>query len=181
MIPAENWCKTHDQKLLAIVEDFMTLQHYLEVCQFEVLILTNHNNLRLFMNTKSLSFRQVRSVLKLSWYYFQIHYHQGKANLVVDALLHFHQRSQSEEKELQAENIEIIHQLQSSLTNASVSGLSSSCHKSRRQAENLLPLHQVLICGNYIFPRLCQFWEKIRQELTGKQLYQQVCIAVLSL
>ena len=63
------------------------------------------------MNTKSLSFRQVRLAQELSWYHFQIYYRQGKANPAVDALLCFYQKSQSKEDKLRAENIEIIPQL----------------------------------------------------------------------
>ncbi len=57
MIPAETQYETHDGKLLAIVEAFKTWRHYLEGCKHEVLVLTDHNNLQRFMNTKSLSFR----------------------------------------------------------------------------------------------------------------------------
>ena len=60
MIPAQTRYKTHDQELLAIVEAFKTWYHYLEDCKFEVLVFTNHNNLRWLMDTKSLSSRQVR-------------------------------------------------------------------------------------------------------------------------
>ena len=60
MIPAETRYETHDGELLAIVEAFKTWRHYLEGSRHEVLVLTNHNNLRQFMNTKSLSSRQVR-------------------------------------------------------------------------------------------------------------------------
>ena len=60
MILAETRYETHDAKLLAIVEAFKNWCHYLENCQYEVLVLTNHNNLRRFMDTKSLSSRQVR-------------------------------------------------------------------------------------------------------------------------
>ena len=70
MIPAETWYKTHDQELLAIVEAFKTWRHYLEGCKFEVLVLTDHNNLRRFMDTKSLSSRQVRWAQELSRYHF---------------------------------------------------------------------------------------------------------------
>ena len=59
MIPAETCYETQDSKLLAIVEMFKNWCHYLEDCQYEVLVLTNHNNLRQLMKTKSLSFRQV--------------------------------------------------------------------------------------------------------------------------
>ena len=60
IILAETRYKTHNAKLLAIVEAFKTWRHYLEGCKYEILILTNHNNLRWFMDTKSLSSRQVR-------------------------------------------------------------------------------------------------------------------------
>ena len=53
MIPAETRYKTHDGKLPAIVEEFKTWRHYLEVCKHEVFILTDHNNLRRFIDTKS--------------------------------------------------------------------------------------------------------------------------------
>ena len=159
MIPAETRYKTHDQELLAIVEAFKTWRHYLEGCKFEVLVLTDHNNLRRFIDTKSLSSRQVRWAQELSRYHFRIDYRQGKANAAADALSRFPQRSQSEEEELRAENTQILHRLQSSLTNASLSGLSLSGHNigSQTEAANLSPLHQVLICGTYVLPRLCQF------------------------
>ena len=44
MISAKTRFKTHDGKLLAIVEAFKTWRHYLEGCKHEVLVLTDHNN-----------------------------------------------------------------------------------------------------------------------------------------
>lgn len=49
---------THDGKLIAFIETFKTWYHYLKGCKHEILILTNHNNLRQFMDIKSLSLRQ---------------------------------------------------------------------------------------------------------------------------
>ena len=100
MIPPETRYETHDSKLLAIVETFKTWRHYLEGYKHKVLIFTNHNNLRQFMDTKSLSSCQVRWAQELSWYYFWIDYYQGKANSALDALSHFPQRSHDEEKKL---------------------------------------------------------------------------------
>ena len=57
MLPAETRYETYDGKLLAIVEGLNTWRHYLEGCKNEILILTDHNNLRRFMDTKSLSSR----------------------------------------------------------------------------------------------------------------------------
>ena len=60
MIPTKTRYETHDGELLAIVEAFKTWRHYLEGCKHKVLVLNDHNNLRWFMDTKSLSSRQVR-------------------------------------------------------------------------------------------------------------------------
>ena len=60
IIPAKTWYKTHDGELLAIVEAFKIWRHYLKGCKYEVLVFTDHNNPRQFMDTKSLSSRQVR-------------------------------------------------------------------------------------------------------------------------
>ena len=58
-IPAETCYETYDDELLAIVEVFKTRQHYLKGCKYKVLVFTNHNNFSPFMDTKSLSSRQV--------------------------------------------------------------------------------------------------------------------------
>ena len=60
IIPAETRYETYNGELLAIVEAFKTWRHYLEGFQHEVLVLTDHYDLRRFMETKSLSSRQVR-------------------------------------------------------------------------------------------------------------------------
>ena len=147
MIPAETRYETHDGELLAIVEAFKTWRHYLEGSQHEVLVLTDHNNLRRFMETKSLSSRQVRWAQELSRYHFQIDYRQGKANGAADALSQYPQRNAEEEDAFRAENVKILHRLQSSLTNASFSGLTFS-------ELNLSPLHQVLVCGTHVLLQL---------------------------
>ena len=74
MISVETRYKTHSSKLLAIVEVFKTWKHYLEGSRHEVLVRTNHNILQQFIDTKSLSLRQVCSNQKLFCYYFQIDY-----------------------------------------------------------------------------------------------------------
>ena len=63
------------------------------------------------MDTKSLSYRQVRWAQKLSCYYFQIDYRQGKSNGAADALSWYPQRSVEEEKTLRAKNVKILHRL----------------------------------------------------------------------
>ena len=70
MIPEETQYKTHNGKLLAIIKAFKTWHHYLEGCKHKVLIFTDNNNLCYFMDTKSLSSRQVHWAQKLSQYHF---------------------------------------------------------------------------------------------------------------
>ena len=148
MIPAETWYKTHDGELLAIVEAFQTWRHYLKSYKHDVLVFTDHNNLCRFMNTKSLSSQQVCWAQKLSRYHFRIDYCQGKANVAVDTLSRFPQKSQDKKDELQAKNGQILHCLQNSVTNASLASFSLSA---------LSHLYQVLICETYVISQLRQF------------------------
>ena len=117
------------------------------------------------MNTKSLSSRQVHWAQELFQYYFQIDYHQGKANAAADTLSRFPQRSQDEKDELQAENSQIFYCLQNSLTNASLVGLSFP---------SSLPshLHEVFICDTYVLPQLRYFWNGLQRELAFEGPYK---------
>ena len=166
MIPVETRYETHNGEFLAIVEAFKTWRHYLEGCKHKVLVLTDHNNLCQFMDTKSLSSKQVRWAQELSRYNFRIDYCQGKAHTTVDALSRFPQQRQDEEDELWAENGRIFHCLKNLLTNASLAGLSLSSSSS-------LPshLHQVFICVTYVLPQLRQFWQDLQKKLAQKEPY----------
>ena len=75
MILAQTRYKTYNGELLVIIEAFKTWKHHLKESQHEVFILTDHNKLRRFIETKNLSSRQVRWAQKLFPYYFQIEYH----------------------------------------------------------------------------------------------------------
>ena len=149
MILAKTRYKTYNGELLAIAEAFITCWYSLKSCKHKVFVLSNHNNLCRFMDTKSLSFTQVCWAQKLSKYYFRINYCQGKVNGATDALSRFSQRNKNEEEKFRAENTQIFHRLQFSLTNATSSGLSILA--------SLLPLHQVFICGTYALPQLRRF------------------------
>ncbi len=171
MIPAETWYETHNQELLAIVEAFKTWRHYLKGCKYEVLVFTDHNNLRQFMDTKSLSSRQVRWAQELSRYHLRIDYCQAKANVEADALSRFPQRSQAEEKTLRDENSQILHRLQTSLIRNNIACLSLSGQTS---AADLSPLYQVLIYGTHVLSCFCQFLTRLRVELAHEGPYQLI-------
>ena len=138
----------HNVELLAIVEAFKNWHHYQKGCQYEVLVLTNHNNLCRFMDTKSLSSRQVRWAHEQSRYYFYIDYCQSKANGAADTLFCYPQRSQSEGEILQAENTRNLQHLQFSLTNARVSSIPPT---------HVAFLKHVIICGTHTLLDLYHF------------------------
>lgn len=112
MIPAKTWYKTQNKKLLAIVEVFKTLCHYLESCKHEVLVLMNHNHLRRFMPTKNLCSRQVRWAQELFQYHFCINYCQSNFNGATNALSQFSQQSPKEDVVLWVKNTQILYRLQ---------------------------------------------------------------------
>ncbi len=170
MILAETQYETHNGELLAIIEVFQTWKHYQEGCKHGVLVLTDHNNLQRFRDTKSLSSKLVRWAQELSRYHFRIDYWQSKANGAADALSWYPQRSAEEEETLQAENTKILHRLQSPL--ARVSGLSiSGMSVPGTKQQVLSSLHQVLIYGIVVLPQLRQFWDIIRSELADEGPY----------
>ena len=76
-----------------------------------MLVLTNHNNLRWFIDTKSLSSRQVRWAQELFYYYLRIDYRQGKANGAVRALSQYAQQNTEEKKTFRAKNVKIFYHL----------------------------------------------------------------------
>ena len=80
MIPAERNYETHDQELLAIVAVFKQWRHYLEGSLYPVEVLTDHNNLKSFMNVKQLNGRQARWAMRLSGFDFVVQHRAGKYN-----------------------------------------------------------------------------------------------------
>ena len=119
MIPAETRYDTYDGELLAILETFKTWKYYPKSSHHDVLMLTNHNNLWQFIDTKNLSSKQVRWAQKLFCYHFQIDYCQNKANGGVNALSQYSQWSVKEEETFWAKNIKIFYHLQLSLAKVS--------------------------------------------------------------
>ena len=125
----------YDNELLTIIEIFKTWRYYLKISWHKVHIFNNYNNLQRFMDTKSLSSKQVCWAQNLSHYHFQIDYCQGKANRAADALFQYPQQNVEKEKTLQAENIKIFYYPQLSL--AKISDLFINY---------LSFFHQILIC-----------------------------------
>jgi hypothetical protein len=79
-IDAEKNYETYDQEMLAIVGAFKHWRHYLEGATHAVRVLTDHNNLKGFMNLKALNGRQARWATFLAAFDFEIEHRPGKSN-----------------------------------------------------------------------------------------------------
>jgi hypothetical protein len=77
---------THDVELAAVVMALRTWQHYL--LGNVVHIYTNLKNLKYIFTQPDLNMRQRRRLKLIKDYELEVHYHQGKANVVADALSH---------------------------------------------------------------------------------------------
>jgi hypothetical protein len=86
MIFAKMNYETHDQKLLIIVECFKHWRHYLKKNYHAMKILIDHNNLKKFMNMKTLNERQIKWVMRLINFNFIIKHRFEKINFVDDSL-----------------------------------------------------------------------------------------------
>ncbi len=72
----------HDQKLLVIVAMFKHWWHYVKDSHHTVEVLTDHNNLKNFMNVRELNERQVRWIIRLLICNFEIAHRSEKTNLI---------------------------------------------------------------------------------------------------
>nr|KYP69532.1 Transposon Ty3-I Gag-Pol polyprotein [Cajanus cajan] len=79
---------THDLELAAVVFTLKIWRHYLYGSKFEVF--SDHKSLRYLFDQKELNMRQWRWLEFLKDYDFDLSYHPGKANVVVDALKEGH-------------------------------------------------------------------------------------------
>ena len=71
-------------KLVAIVFALKAWPHYLYGEQFEVF--SDHKSLKYIFTQRDLNMSQHRWMEYLKDYYFTLHYHPSKANVVADAL-----------------------------------------------------------------------------------------------
>lgn len=78
--PAERNYATSDQELYAIVWSFKHWRQYLEGSRYRVEVLSDHNNLKLFMQQPKINGRQARWCLYLTPFDFVILHRSGKTN-----------------------------------------------------------------------------------------------------
>jgi len=82
MIDVERNYETYNQKLLFIVAMFKHWWHYVKDSYHTVEVLTDHNNLKNFMNVQKLNERQVRWIMRLLICNFEIAHRSEKTNLI---------------------------------------------------------------------------------------------------
>lgn len=82
--PHEENYPTYDLELAAVVFALKIWRHYLYGAKFEVF--SDHKSLKYLFDQKELNMRQKRWMEFLKDYDFELKYHPGKANVVVDAL-----------------------------------------------------------------------------------------------
>ena len=75
---------TYDLELAAIIFALKSCRHYLYGKQFEVFL--DHKRLKYLFTQKDLNLRQWDWMEYMEDYDFELHYHPGKTNVVVDAL-----------------------------------------------------------------------------------------------
>lgn len=72
--------QTYDQEMFAIVACFKRWRHYLEGAQHPIRVLSDHFNFKTFMEGKELTAKQVRWLMYLSGFDFQLEHQPGKKN-----------------------------------------------------------------------------------------------------
>ncbi len=89
MIFAEMNYETHDQKLLIIVECFKHWRHYFKKNYHTMKVFIDHNNLKDFMNVKTLNERQIKWAMRLISFDFIIKHRFEEINFVDDSSRRF--------------------------------------------------------------------------------------------
>lgn len=182
MLPAERNYETRDAELLAIVEDFKTWHHYLEGAAHKILVLTDHNNLKKFMETIGLSGRQIGWAQELSRYDFKIDYCPGTKN-PADALSR-PLTDENSEKDLVEQNRKILDKLQQSLSenNHSLRNVNCRavtkpimCDEEKYSWEHCTGMLKILVAGTAASPKVKKLWSHI-----SASLHQESPYAILS-
>src|SRR5215217_1468034 len=84
--PAEMNYNIHNKEAAAIIMAFKEWEHNLKSCREKIEVFTDHDNLRYFMTSKTLTRRQARWATFLGEFDFMVTYHPGDKNGKPDAL-----------------------------------------------------------------------------------------------
>ena len=129
MISTKQNYKTHDQKLLIIINLFKQWKHYSKNNSYSIEIWCDHNNFKNFMRQKKLNFKQARWALKLIVYDFEI-FHRSK---IKNSTNESSRRSNYEN--ISSLNMKLLSTLQNKLT---LSSNEKSLTQNEREKSNVL-------------------------------------------
>ena len=104
---------TVDKELLAIVDSFKRWRRFLDGANYQVQVITDHQNLELFHTTKVLNRHQARWVQELAGNDFRIFFRPGRQNIKADYLSRRPEHRLEERGDRKPENIlkpEILNQ-----------------------------------------------------------------------
>jgi hypothetical protein len=78
--------EVHDKELLAVVDSFVQLRHFLEGSPHQIIIYSDYKNLTYFQTARVLNRRQARWAEFLTRFDFKIIFHPGKQQGQADSL-----------------------------------------------------------------------------------------------
>jgi len=87
-LPAALNYNIHDKEMVVIVNCFQEWQHFLMGAPEEIVVLTDHQNLKDFHTIRLLNWRQARRVETLSQFNFKIVSRPGEKHCKADTLFH---------------------------------------------------------------------------------------------
>lgn len=108
MTPAEGNYAIYDKELLAIIRAFELWRPELLGVHSPTKVLTDHQSLRYFMSTKTLSYRQARWAEFLSQFRFLISYRPGKENTVADLLSRSAELTQAQKDQVKHRTLTLL-------------------------------------------------------------------------
>ena len=125
MLSAERSYETHNAEWLPIMKGFKTWRHYFKRATHTVLVFTDHNNLKKFMETTCFNGQQIWWSQELLQYDFKIDYYVGSKNPA--DILSQPLTDKDAKKELVEQNQKILDKLQHSLSKNNHSLLNTNC------------------------------------------------------
>ena len=172
--------------MLIIVETFKHWRHYLKNVQHEILVFTNHHNLKKFMKTTKFSSRQIRWIQKLFKYNFRIDYRQNKKNST-NALFRRSNLMQKNDDVFE-KNRRILHRFQKflQLRNSNIKIMLIACKFQKKiERSNFFEIHAksitnqqktdwrtLMIDETYVIERFDELIA-IRNVMISKQIYDE--------
>ena len=154
--------------MLIIVQTFKIWKHYLKSSTKTIEVWSNHNNLREFMKQKKLNFKQVRWVLTLTVFDFEIFHRFDKTNSANKSSRRFNY------EKILLNKIILLSTLQNKLTLSNIDNLLSLVSQSKRENLNNLNFKLILVLTSNVV-------ETVNGETLSQSIKKQLQISFASM